>query len=340
VLGSRTTPTKIVLGSEGRGAAGAAARGARWTAMLLAATAALLMAGPAGADDPRVESVAIVAAGYGGATLQAPAGVVYDAKRGELVVANSGLHQLEYFRLDGRAKARVRHRVRRPDGETVDGQPRALAMTGDGRLLVVDYQAAYVDVLDFRGRSVGRLELPPENSTLSDGPGCVAVEPAGTILVGTRGEVGKVFRFGADLRPQGAWGEGGSGPGQLSRVSCLAATPDGRVVVGCVSTELAVQVFDGEGKFLKGFGRHDVGAGNFSFPAGVAITGDGRIWVVDELRQIVQVFDAQGEYLGKVGTGGEAPGEFLYPNSIAAVGDTLFAVTERVGNRMQLLKLR
>jgi DNA-binding beta-propeller fold protein YncE len=312
----------------------------REAAAVFVSAASLLMAGPVSAQDPEFEPRALITSGFGGAPFQAPTGVVFDAKRGELVVANSGLQRIEFLTADGRPKARFLHRVRRPDGEVVDGQPRALAVTHDGRLLVVDFQATYVDVLDFRGRSVGRLELPERDATLADGPGAVAVEPGGTFLVSTRGEAGRIYRFGSDYRRLGEWGVSGGAPGELSRICCLAALPDGRVVVGCAGTELAVQIFDAQGAYLKGFGRHDVGAGNFSLASGVTTTADGRIWVVDELRQTLQVFDSEGSYIGRVGTGGEGPGEFLYPNSIAALGDTLFAVTERVGNRVQLLRIR
>lgn len=300
----------------------------------------MLMGGPVSAADPNLQPKSVIAAGYGGARLQAPASVAFDTRRGELIAVNTGLRRIECFGLDGRAKARFLHPVRLADGTVTEGRPWMVAVTADSRLLVVDYQAAYVDVLDLRGRSIARFDLPGVENPLAEGPGPLAVLPDGTIVVATRGPEGRIYRFGPDYRPLGVWGETGEEPGRLSRITCLAATPDGEVVVGCSGTELAVQIFDAEGNYRTGFGVHDIGGGNFSLPSGLTVTSDGRIWAVDELRQIIQVFDAEGGYIGRVGTGGGGPGEFMYPSAIACLGDTLFAVSERVGNRIQLLVAR
>jgi DNA-binding beta-propeller fold protein YncE len=310
-------------------------------AAVVVTAASLLMSGPAGADDPDVDVTAIVAEGYGGAALTSPGGVAFDSQRSEILVANTGLHRIDVLGLDGRPLARFPHAVRQPSGELVEGRPRTLAVAPDGRILVIDDLAPYVDVVDYRGRSLGRLDMPAEaGAARNAAPGGVAVESTGTFLVGTQGDSGRVYRFGGDYKLLGSWGTAGSAAGQLSRISCLAAMADGRVVVGCVGTDLAVQIFDAQGRYLNGFGRHDIGPGNFSFPSGIAVTAGGRIWVSDELRQVVQAFDSTGSYFGKVGSGGQGPGEFLYPNSVACLGDTLLAVTERVGNRVQLLRVR
>jgi hypothetical protein len=89
-----------------------------------------------------------------------------------------------------------------------------------------------------------------------------------------------------------------------------------------------------------GFGVHDIGMGNFSFPSAVASTQDGRIWVSDEIRQVIQVFDSTGQFLGMLGGQGQRPGEFLYPSALACDDGGRLAVTERVGRRLQLLRIR
>ena len=74
-------------------------------------------------------------------------------------------------------------------------------------------------------------------------------------------------------------------------------------------------------------------------PSGIAATPDGRIWVSDELRQIVQVFIPEGEFLGSLGRGGSAPGEFLYPSALATDGGERLAVAESVGARFQVFSI-
>jgi hypothetical protein len=168
----------------------------------------------------------------------------------------------------------------------------------------------------------------------------VAVEADGNILIATRGKEGRIFRFSPEYELIGSRGESGKGQGEITAITGLAAMPDGRVAVTCAETELAVQIFDSSGRHLMGFGRHDMGPGNFSLPSGVTVTGDGRIWVMDEIRQVVDVFESDGSYSGRLGSGGRGPGEFLYPSAIATDGVSFIAVAEKAGNRVQLFKIR
>jgi DNA-binding beta-propeller fold protein YncE len=294
------------------------------------------------AEEPGIDPVFVVSAGKAGAPISAPRGVVIDTRRNEILLANTGMHRIELFDLKGTPLAFHVHRVKRLDGTLVDAQPSGVAVDRSGRLLVVDLLATYVDVLDFRGRSVGRLQLPSPDDDLArgNGPGVVMVGLDGTIYVGTRGDEGRVYSFSPDLKRLGVWGRSGSGAGRLSRITGMATAPDGNLIIACNGTDLAVQVFDAAGRFQFGFGRHEIGQGNFSFPSGVAVTGDGRIWVADEIRQMVQVFDGAGTYLGMVGGGGLMPGQFQYPSALASDGGSRLAIAERVGNRIQFLSAR
>ncbi len=122
-------------------------------------------------------------------------------------------------------------------------------------------------------------------------------------------------------------------------MTSIAELAGGNIAVACARTELGVQVFTLSGDFIRGFGRHDIGPGNVSLPSGIAGTADGRIWVTDELRQIVQVFDAEGTFLGAFGGSGLAPGSFLYPSALATDGDSRIAVAERESGRVQILRI-
>jgi DNA-binding beta-propeller fold protein YncE len=219
----------------------------------------------------------------------------------------------------------------------VDGNPIALAVDSAGHVLVADAAATYVDVLDFRGNSMARLELPALQGAI--GPSTVAVTKAGMILVGTSGETGRIYRFTREYALDGSWGEAGRSPGHLSNVRGVAESPSGLIVVLCSDTQLAVQRFTADGDYLGGFGSHDIGPGNVSFPSGIAITADGRTFVSDELRQLIQVFDDKGSVLGSLGKGGLGPGEFQYPSALASDGRDRLAVVERVGARLQLLQI-
>jgi sugar lactone lactonase YvrE len=283
----------------------------------------------------------LAALGKNGATFESPLSVAIDPVRGEVAVANTGRGRIEILTPAGRPSASFEHRVRRPDGSFVLGQPRLVRYDAAGHLLVGDNLDSGIDVLDFRGRVIGRFDIPAAQAMGADtAAGALLLLKDGSILIAANGEAGRIHHFSATGQWLGAWGAAGSGKGQLSRISALAQTPAGDILVACGGTELAIQRFDSRGVYIAGFGQHEIGPGNFSYPSGMAVTPDGRIWVSDELRLSVSVFDADGLFLGMAGEGGPDPGSFFYPSDVTTDGKGRLAVVERIGARVQMFKIR
>ena len=227
-----------------------------------------------------------------------------------------------------------------PLGIAVDTAGREIVVAPHGDIYVSDLSVPYVDHLDFRGRSLGRIALPPPDDRLErGGAGALALAADGRLFVASRARAGRIYVFDADGRRIGAWGTEGALPGQLSAISSLALVGDSEVAVVCVDTQLGVQVFDTAGYFRRGFGVHDIGAGRFSEPTGVAVWGDGRIWVVDSVRANLQVFDLAGEYEGAI-EGGNDPAPWLYPSALSSDGHELLAMSEAGGSRLRLMWLQ
>jgi len=272
--------------------------------------------------------------GYGEDTsFNQPRGIAFDPSDGAIYVANTGEHRIEVFSAAGRPITRFVHRVTLPDGVVVDGDPAALAFSRSGHLLVADNRALYVDVLDRRGRPVARLPVPAGH------PAAIAVARDGSIYVGTTAEESKVHRFRADYAPAGSWGEQGAGAGRLRSITALAELADGNIAVACARTDVGIQVFTPEGSYVRGFATHELETGNVSLPSGLLGTEDGRIWVVDEIRQLIQVYDRDGVFIEATGGKGIAPGMFMAPSSLAADGKGLIAVTDRVSGRFQVMSI-
>lgn len=315
-------------------------------ALLLASLlpgAGALSPGRADASEPVIDSALVLGLANGGLGFSGPMGIALDVEHGEVVVANTGQHRVEFFDLKTYPTGYFVHRVPDPvTRELRDGNPVFLAVDLEGNILVSDMIASYVDVVDYRGRTVAKLRLPaPDDTTLgTHGPGALAVAADGTIWVASRGGEGRVYRFTRDYEYVGTWGVPGKDAGQLQGITSLAVMPNGEVVVGCARTTLAIQVFDEKGGYLRGFGVHDIGPGNFSFPSGIAVTADGRMWVSDAIRHSVQVFDSSGKYLGTVGGTGVGPGEFVNPSALASDGRGMLALAENAGNRFQLMWVR
>lgn len=276
-----------------------------------------------------------VVSGYeDGTRFQVPRGVALDAAREELIVANTGDHRIEIFSLRGRPLGRFVHLVTLPDGSTVPGLPRAVAVLPTGRIAVTDNLVPTVDVVDRRGRPVFTISIP---SSAPGAPQALAVTPEGGLLIAGPPGDDHVYRYDAALRLVATWGARGEAPGELRSITGLAVLPDGRVAVACAQTKLGIQIFSSDGAYENGFGIHDIGHGNVSLPSGIAATADGRIWVADEIRQIVQVYDAQGAYLGMIGGFGLGPGAINYPSALAGDGGHRLAVAERELGRVQIL---
>ena len=289
----------------------------------------------------RLDSVFVQPVANGEQPFAQPLGVAVDDAHGEIVVANTGLGRVEFFGRGGEPRGYFVHRV--PDGQGGEriGIPTHVAVTADGRLLVVDAYAPWIDVCDFRGISLGHLTLPApdDRADLGDGAGPLTVAPDGRVIVASRGKHPRVYVLDSEGRVTDAWGTAGAAPGQLRAISGIAVTPEGQIVVTCLLTELGVQVFDAHGGYLRGFGPHDIGPGRFSQPDAVVATPDSRLWVTDMMRHNVQVFDSAGTLLGAVGSG-QDPDDIFYPSALASDGRGMFALVESGGNRLRVMWIR
>jgi len=295
--------------------------------------------GSAGQDKalptPDIQVMAVISGSYDGDGFDQPLGMAVDSLHREIYVANSGHGRIDVYTFDGRLEARIPHLVPGTNGRLEPGLPFAVAMDRRGRLFVVDQHDTLVDVLDFRGRSIGRLALPLGDGRLARAC-AVAVAPDGRVLVASDAGSPRIFVFAEDMRLLGSWGVAGSAENQLSHITSIAGTPDGEVIVTRIVDEPLVQIFTEDGRFLRAFGQFAGGTGSLAFPAGVVVTPDRRIWICDQIRHSIQVYDSTGKPLVTIGHGGNRPGELYYPYALATDGDGTLVVSERVGARLQV----
>jgi DNA-binding beta-propeller fold protein YncE len=291
------------------------------------------------ATPPAISEAVVVRGSDDFASFNQPLGVAIDTAHGEIYVANSGFGRIDVYSFTGRLKSQIAHFVKSADGQQVQGIPGAVAVDARGRLFVVDAKDRGVDVVDFRGRVIGRLEVrSPAGGPLW--PAAVAITPDGRVFVATGGDSGRVHMFSTSLVPLGSWGEPGAGPGRLSNITAMTATPDGKLVITRSDDDPMVQVFTPEGVFVRGFGALANGPGNFSSPTGVTVTPDGRIWVCDQVRQSLEIFDSSGEHLASLGSPGRHAGQFNYPHAVASDARGHMAITERLGARLQIWSIK
>ena len=278
-----------------------------------------------------------------GTELSRPLGIFFDTNRNECYVADTGNHQIVVYDDRGMPLYRFLHHVTR-NGESRLGEPKSVAVDGQGRIFVTDGTAAYLDVLDVMGRPLAQI-TPPQDAcqdptrfdfvTLGPDDRVYATLSCRENLV--IAVIGPELAIERTLRLDTA--ATATVEGIEHCMTGVAIDSSGRIYVTDPCAPLMVQIFDQDGRYLSGFGRHDSGFENFSFPAGIVVMANGDMWVVDTIRQVASCFSRAGEFVAYIGGKGDGPGGFNYPTGIAADGNNRVFVLERAGNRYQCFRV-
>jgi len=272
-------------------------------------------------------------------TYSGPQGIFFDAERGECYVADSGNHRIVVCDDKGMPTFDFYHLVTKND-ERVLGEPKSIVVDKDGHIFLTDNLATYLDVLDFRGQSLARIDVPDDECGEYHRFDYLAIDAAGDdqcVYASFACKYRRVAVIDANY--------------EINRVVDLKYDDDEPVCITGIGVDSnknifvtdacaleMVQMFSPKGKLIRGFGAHRRGKQNFSFPSGIAICENGEMWVVDTLRQVVTRFSASGEFAGMMGGKGEGAGAFTYPSGITTDGSSRLFVVERGGNRYQCFR--
>ncbi len=273
-----------------------------------------------------------------------PGGVYFYARRSEVYVADSGNHQVLVFNTAGTPVARIRHSVdSETPGEVRQGEPVRVAVNSRGDILLVDALAGYLDVLDYRGKSIKRIYPGDLLGMARDLVSCsaVAVDLADNVYLATAGGEVAVLMIDPSGKLVRKIGKKGQGEGAFTSITSVWIDGGGKVYTTDSRGEPSVQVFSPEGKVLLGFGAHSSGPNNFSLPEGVVTDELGNIYVIDGLRHWIGAFSPTGQFITRLGGGfGDRPGDLAYPTSLAGDGKRTLFTTEKVGARLQGFNLK
>ena len=268
-----------------------------------------------------------------------PTSVWYDTKHSEILVADTGNNRIVIFDTKGSVKAAFVHYVDTSGGSHVPGEPKSIAVDSRGDIYIVDRLANYVDVCDYRGRTIRRITvgaLLPASETQRVGtqPNVLTLDKSDNLYLATTNRVYVITPDGELTR---TIGRTGTGEGQFLAITSLSVDVGGKVYVTDAQA-IAVQVFSPEGTVLLAFGEHTYGFTNFSMPSSIATDRNGVIWVADSLRHVVSAFKREGKdvrFLDYIGAFGHRPGEFSYPTAIAVTLNGRLVVVDRGGGRLQ-----
>jgi len=169
-----------------------------------------------------------------------------------------------------------------------------------------------------------------------DGPGGVAVDPAGNIYVADTGH-NRIQKFAADGASVTGWGSGGSGNGEFSAPEFLAIDPAGYLYVADKGN-FRVQKFTLDGAFVSVWGSEGTGDGQFKRPSGIAIDGDGYVYAADFWGNRIQKFTSNGAFVAAWGSYGIGDGKFDSPAGMAVHQGHLY-VADSFNHRIQKFTL-
>lgn len=257
-----------------------------------------------------------------------------DLKRGELYVVDTGNHCVRIF---GKEGIQI-FEFGRSGALTVPLRV-GVSSTGDIYVLQGGSGGRRIDVFDFRGRFLEKFEFKGLTEGEACEPSSIAIDSRGIIYVSDP-KHGRLLAFDREGRFQfEIVPEMSEKDREEVLFGNLMIDREDRVYLP-VSTLGTVFVFDSQGKLAMTFGIKGGGPGKLAFPVDVVADNLGHLLVLDKQRHCISVFDRDGRYLTEFGGMGTAPGWFFYPSGLEIDRYGRIYVSQRYGDKVQVLKLK
>jgi DNA-binding beta-propeller fold protein YncE len=252
-----------------------------------------------------------------------------------VVVDNQGWHALHLYKEDGTQACTFTSVaiVQTPEiliADDVCNEPRGVAFTKDGNILLVDGKRHRVLCYSTDGTLVSKTGSYGKGKLQFNDPVGIAVGPFGQILVCDRRNH-RIHVLTPDLqfiRQIGKFGEGDfwAGPG-LYLPWDVACDSKGDVYVADCG-HCCVKVFSSKGQFLRAIGGEGNQRGQFKHISSICIDSNDYLYALDKERACVSVFNPRGDLKMQFGTIGAADGQFLKPLGIAVDRNGRIYVTD------------
>jgi sugar lactone lactonase YvrE len=213
-------------------------------------------------------------------------------------------------------------------GELV--KPRAIAITPDDRLYIVDFTAR-IQAFSRDGHFLDISWTPPDYR--NGRPSGLSIDPAGNIVVSdSHYHCVRVYSPKGDLLKT-IGGKPGTEPGQLSYVSDALCDGAGNFYIAEFGDNQRISKFDPDGNFLACWGVPGSDEGQFARIRAMALGPDGLLYCADACNHRIQVFSTDGRFVRTWGGPGKELGELSYPYDLAfSGGKTPYLYVVEFGN--------
>ncbi|UCF14311.1 MAG: 6-bladed beta-propeller, partial [Phycisphaerales bacterium] len=238
---------------------------------------------------------------------------------------------------DGKSRPPEETKILSTFGETGRGQgqfiyPRAIDITADGKLFVVD-KTGRIQKFDSKGFYITTIEMPLIEMGKPTG---LSVAPNGNLYVADT-HYHRVLVFSPQGKILDEFGKFGEDDGCFIYPTDVAFAADGRTFVSEYGGNDRISVFTAQGDFLFCFGSAGSGPDQFSRPSAICIDESRkRLYVADACNHRIAIYDFDGELIGHIGSTGRDQGRLRYPYDLTLLADGTLVVCEYGNNRVQL----
>ena len=198
--------------------------------------------------------------------------------------------------------------------KTITGlnEPRGVAVTDDGLVIVSEAEGHCITILDSEGRKIG---TQGEGRGQLQHPQGVVITSKGTILVADWGNH-RIQEFTMEGDCVSCVGTKGTGPLQFNYPRGITINKTTGQVFVADEHNHRVQVLHPDLTFFHMFGSEGSSQGQFQSPVDVAIDSQGYIYVTDTFNHRVQQFTPECQFDSSFGTEGSEPGQLYCPSGI------------------------
>lgn len=188
---------------------------------------------------------------------------------------------------------------------------RRIAVDGEGRIYVGEYEGGRVQVFDSSGKFVSTWNWSEDRKALLRGMGA---NRQGTVYVVGGGRLARYEGATGKQLGQVAYGEG-------DHFDDVAVTADGGLVAAWYANEDDIVRFDPQGEVIT-FVQNAISgqSGDSELDTRLAVDGLGNIYALGTFNGAVFQFTPDGKFVNRFGADGDEPGQFRAPNAIAADG--------------------
>ena len=219
--------------------------------------------------------------------------------------------------------------------------PHAVALTGDGRIFVLNR----CDPARAAAIRVGICTLDDEylgefGNGFGTGDGQFGLPVAMTFdsrerLYVTDEYLHRVSIFDSSGAFVSKWGVMGSGDGEMNGPAGIAIDADDNVYIADQNNH-RIQKFTADGQYLAQWGEKGSGNGQFNMPWGLC-AADGHVYVADWRNDRIQKFTSDGMFVTSFGSSGDGDGQFSRPSGVAVDADGNIYVADWGNERVQVL---